>query len=194
MRRSSSSMPSCTAKYPVRYSSIEEVDEALPSDHFRRDDIPYAAAFLAGKVFLEYRRRGGLRRAPLPEFYIGAHAAVAGFWLLDTRRAPLSDVLPRRARAHRTVTASTGKPRWLTTREAAERAHRDPGLCAAGSGKVSCAGDKVGGHFVIDAADLDDFLAGLPNSLPGPAAWDTLPSGKPMPDVLAAIWRSRLDH
>ena len=72
----------------VRYSSIEEVDEALPSDHFRRDDIPYAAAFLAGKVFLEYRRRGGLRRAPLPDFYIGAHAAVAGFRLLtrDARR------------------------------------------------------------------------------------------------------------
>jgi predicted nucleic acid-binding protein len=72
----------------VRYSSIEEVDEALPSDHFRRDDIPYAAAFLAGKVFLEYRRRGGLRQAPLPDFYIGAHAAVAGFRLLtrDARR------------------------------------------------------------------------------------------------------------
>src|SRR5687767_8604317 len=62
----------------VRYTSIEEVDQALPLDHFRRDNIPYAAAFLAGKVFLEYRRRGGLRRAPLPDFYIGAHAAVAG--------------------------------------------------------------------------------------------------------------------
>jgi predicted nucleic acid-binding protein len=72
----------------ARYSSIEEVDEALPSDHFRRYDIPYAAAFLAGKVFLEYRRRGGLRRTPLPDFYIGAHAAVAGFRLL-TRDARL---------------------------------------------------------------------------------------------------------
>jgi predicted nucleic acid-binding protein len=72
----------------VRYSSIEEVDQALPSDHFRRDDIPYAAAFLAGKVFLEYRRRGGFKQAPLPDFYIGAHAAVAGFRLLtrDARR------------------------------------------------------------------------------------------------------------
>jgi predicted nucleic acid-binding protein len=72
----------------VRYTSMEEVDQALPLDHFRRDNIPYAAAFLAGKVFLEYRRRGGLRRAPLPDFYIGAHAAVAGFRLLtrDARR------------------------------------------------------------------------------------------------------------
>lgn len=72
----------------VRYSTIEEVDLALPSDHFRRDDIPYAAAFLAGKVYLEYRRHGGLRHTPLPDFYIGAHAAVAGFRLLtrDPRR------------------------------------------------------------------------------------------------------------
>ena len=72
----------------VRYTSIEEVDQALPPDHFRRDNLPYAAAFLAGKVFLEYRRSGGLRLAPLPDFYIGAHAAVAGFRLLtrDARR------------------------------------------------------------------------------------------------------------
>ena len=72
----------------VRYSTIEEVDLALPSEHFRRDDIPYAAAFLAGKVYLEYRRRGGQRQAPVPDFYIGAHAAVAGFRLLtrDARR------------------------------------------------------------------------------------------------------------
>ena len=72
----------------VRYTSIEELDQALPPDHFRRDNIPYAAAFLAGKVFQEYRRSGGLRRAPLPDFYIGAHAAVAGFRLLtrDARR------------------------------------------------------------------------------------------------------------
>jgi predicted nucleic acid-binding protein len=72
----------------VHYTSIEELDHALPPDYFRRDNIPYVAAFLAGKVFLEYRRSGGLRRAPLPDFYIGAHAAVAGFRLLtrDARR------------------------------------------------------------------------------------------------------------
>ena len=54
----------------------------------RRDSIPYQAAFLAGKAFLGYRRRGGVRRAPLPDFYIGAHAAIAGFRLLtrDARR------------------------------------------------------------------------------------------------------------
>jgi len=72
----------------VGFTSIEDLNAALPVDHFRRDNIPYEAAFLAGKVFLEYRRRGGIRRSPLPDFYIGAHAAVAGFRLLtrDDRR------------------------------------------------------------------------------------------------------------
>jgi predicted nucleic acid-binding protein len=72
----------------VGYPSIEELDAALPDDLFRRDAIPYEAAFLAGKAFLGYRRRGGARRTPLPDFYIGAHAAVAGFRLLtrDDRR------------------------------------------------------------------------------------------------------------
>ena len=71
-----------------RLSSIEELDAALPVDLLRRDAIPYEAAFLAGKAFLGYRRRGGARRTPLPDFYIGAHAAVAGFRLLtrDARR------------------------------------------------------------------------------------------------------------
>ncbi len=55
---------------------------ALPTDMFRRDSLPWDAAFLAGKSFLAYRRRGGAKRSPLPEFYIGAHAAVAGMELL----------------------------------------------------------------------------------------------------------------
>ena len=72
----------------VGYSSIEELDAALPADLLRRDAIPYEAAFLAGKAFLAYRGRGGARRTPLPDFYIGAHAAIAGFRLLtrDDRR------------------------------------------------------------------------------------------------------------
>jgi len=54
---------------------IEELDQFLGAD-FRRDPLPWEAAFLAGKAFLAYRRRGGLKTAPLPDFYIGAHAAV----------------------------------------------------------------------------------------------------------------------
>jgi predicted nucleic acid-binding protein len=53
-----------------------------------REPLPSDGAFLAAKAFLAYRRRGGGRRAPLPDFYIGAHAPVRGYTLLtrDRRR------------------------------------------------------------------------------------------------------------
>ncbi len=54
----------------------------LPANVLRREALPYEAGFLAGKAFIAYRRRGGRRTAPLPDFYIGAHAAVAGYRLL----------------------------------------------------------------------------------------------------------------
>ena len=79
----------------VGYPSIEELDAALPVDLFRRDAIPYEAAFLAGKAFLGYRRRGGARRTPLPDFYIGAHAAVAGFRAADARRRRYRTYFPK---------------------------------------------------------------------------------------------------
>ena len=66
----------------MRYSRIEELDAALPKGMIEREAIPYEAAFLAGKAFLAYRRRGGTKRSPLPDFFIGAHAAVAGYRLL----------------------------------------------------------------------------------------------------------------
>ena len=70
------------AEVSIGFPAIEELDQALPEGLFRREDIPYEAAFLAGKCFLDYRRRGGSRTSPLPDFFIGAHAAVAGFRLL----------------------------------------------------------------------------------------------------------------
>ena len=66
----------------ICFSRIEEVEEALPRALLRREPIPYEAAFLAGKVFVDYRRRGGVKTSPLPDFFIGAHAAVAGYTLL----------------------------------------------------------------------------------------------------------------
>ncbi len=70
--------PIIYAEMSIRYSQIEELDEVLPKAMFDREALPYEAAFLAGKSFLEYRRRGGTKRSPLPDFFIGAHAAVAG--------------------------------------------------------------------------------------------------------------------
>lgn len=66
----------------VGFATIEALDEALPVNLYRREDLPYDAAFLAGKCFVRYRRGGGSRGSPLLDFYIGAHAAVAGYRLL----------------------------------------------------------------------------------------------------------------
>lgn len=66
----------------IGFERIEELDHALPPDRFEREALPWEAAFLAGKSYLAYRRRGGERRSPLPDFYIGAHAAVRGMTLL----------------------------------------------------------------------------------------------------------------
>src|SRR5947199_5559954 len=68
--------PIIYAEVSVRYSQIEELDAALPKTMFDREAIPYEAAFLAGKSFVSYRQRGGSRQSPLPDFFIGAHAAV----------------------------------------------------------------------------------------------------------------------
>jgi predicted nucleic acid-binding protein len=80
--------PLIYAEVSAGFDSIEAAEDGLPLDLVRRDNLPYEAAFLAGKAFLAYRRRGGERRSPLPDFYIGAHAAIAGFRLLtrDARR------------------------------------------------------------------------------------------------------------
>ncbi len=74
--------PIVYAEVSVNFARVEELDEALPTGVFRRDPLPWDAGFLAGKCFLTYRRRGGSKRSPLPDFYIGAHAAVKGASLL----------------------------------------------------------------------------------------------------------------
>jgi predicted nucleic acid-binding protein len=66
----------------IGFQTIEDLEDALPTDLYRREGLPFEAAFLAGKCFLRYRRAGGTRRSPLPDFYIGAHAAIAGYRLL----------------------------------------------------------------------------------------------------------------
>lgn len=70
--------PIVYAEDSVGYEYTAEVDAALPPELHRRDALPWEAAFLAGKAFLRYLRRGGDRRSPLPDFYIGAHAVVRG--------------------------------------------------------------------------------------------------------------------
>ena len=74
--------PLILAETSVTFDTIEELEEALPASFFVREPLPWQAAFLAGKAFAAYRRRGGAARSPLPDFYIGAHAAIAGHTLL----------------------------------------------------------------------------------------------------------------
>ena len=80
--------PLIYAEVSAGFERIEDLELALPSDLYRRTPLPYEAAFLAGKCYVRYRRRGGGRRSPLPDFYIGAHAAVARLRLLtrDAKR------------------------------------------------------------------------------------------------------------
>jgi hypothetical protein len=87
--------PVIYAEASIRYSRIEDLDAALPKTMFDREAIPYEAAFLAGKSFLTYRRRGGTKQAPLPDFFIGAHAAVAGYLLLTRDAARYRTYFPK---------------------------------------------------------------------------------------------------
>jgi predicted nucleic acid-binding protein len=80
--------PIVFAEVCAGFASLEDVEAALPESYVRREPLPWAAAFLAGRAFVQYKRRGGTMSAPLPDFYVGAHAAVAGHTLLtrDARR------------------------------------------------------------------------------------------------------------
>jgi hypothetical protein len=87
--------PIIYAEISTRFSRLEELNEILQPSRFIRLSIPYASAFLAGKVFTSYRRRGGVRTSPLPDFFIGAHAAVANFRLLTRDPSRYQTYFPR---------------------------------------------------------------------------------------------------
>mgnify|MGYP006277173779 CR=1 FL=1 len=74
--------PIIYAEVSIAFDTIEDLEIALPRDAFPRLPLPLEAAFLAGKAFVRYRKVGGVKRSPLPDFYIGAHAAVASMTLL----------------------------------------------------------------------------------------------------------------
>ena len=80
--------PIIYAEISAGFTTLSDLDAHVGPGSFRRLALPYRAAFVAGRAFVEYRRRGGVRTAPLPDFYIGAHAAVDGLKLLtrDARR------------------------------------------------------------------------------------------------------------
>jgi hypothetical protein len=76
------------AELAVGFLRVEEVDAVLAAAQVEMTAMPREALFLAGKVFQRYRASGGTRSGVLPDFFIGAHAAVAQLPLLtrDVRR------------------------------------------------------------------------------------------------------------
>lgn len=87
--------PIIYAEISVRFRRIEELEAHIPRGWFERRPLPYEAGFLAGKIFAAYRWRGGTRRSPMPDFYIGAHASVEGMTLLTRDPNRYRTYLPR---------------------------------------------------------------------------------------------------
>jgi predicted nucleic acid-binding protein len=85
--------PIVYAEISIAFARIETLEATLP-EQLGREDLPWEAAFLAGKCFVDYRRRGGARRSPLPDFYIGAHAATTGRALLTRDANRYRTLLP----------------------------------------------------------------------------------------------------
>jgi len=86
--------PIVYAEVSTGFDRIEDLDDAVPAADFEREPLQYHAGFVAGKAFLAYRKRGGQRRSPLPDFYIGAHAAVRGYRLLTRDAARYRTYFP----------------------------------------------------------------------------------------------------
>ena len=87
--------PIIYAEVSIGYTTIETLDAVLPATLYQREPLPWEAAFLAGKSFLHYRRLGGARTSPLPDFYIGAHAAIGRLALLTRDAARYSSYFPK---------------------------------------------------------------------------------------------------
>jgi hypothetical protein len=86
--------PIIFAEVSIAYSALDFLNAALPVASYVREPLPWEAAFLAGKAFLTYRQRGGARSSPMPDFYIGAHAAVARLALLTRDAARYRTYFP----------------------------------------------------------------------------------------------------
>jgi hypothetical protein len=74
--------PIIYAEVSIRFSRIEALEQALPTTAFKRLTLPMEAAFLAGKAYMQYKKRQGKKLSTMPDFYIGAHAAVENMKLL----------------------------------------------------------------------------------------------------------------
>ncbi len=84
--------PIIFAEVSMKFARIEDADAALVD--FTREPLPFEAGFLTGKAFLAYRKRGGAKRSPMPDFYVGAHASIARMDLLTRDAARYRTYFP----------------------------------------------------------------------------------------------------
>jgi predicted nucleic acid-binding protein len=82
------------AELSIAYARIEELEDTVHTAGLRFLEIPREALFLAGKAFLAYRKQGGTRTGVLPDFFIGAHAAVMTLPLLTREAARYRTYFP----------------------------------------------------------------------------------------------------
>ena len=87
--------PVIYAEISISFERIEDLEAVLPKEYICREALPYEAAFLAGKCFMKYRKAGGQRRSPLPDFFIGAHAAVRGWKVLTRDKGRYRSYFPK---------------------------------------------------------------------------------------------------
>ena len=84
--------PIIFAEVSMKFARIEDADAALVD--FAREPLPYEAGFLTGKAYLAYRKRGGTKRSPMPDFYVGAHAVIGSMTLLTRDAARYRTYFP----------------------------------------------------------------------------------------------------
>jgi predicted nucleic acid-binding protein len=87
--------PVIYAELSLVFESVDALDDAVSKMSLPFHEIPRAALFLAGRAFVKYRRAGGNRSNVLADFFIGAHAAVAGCGILTRDAGRYASYFPR---------------------------------------------------------------------------------------------------
>jgi predicted nucleic acid-binding protein len=87
-------IPSIYAELAIGFESREELEKVLSEFAFGYEETSRQALYLAARAFLKYRRKGGTKTSPLPDFYIGAHAEYSGYCLLSREKARYSTYFP----------------------------------------------------------------------------------------------------